>query len=227
MQIRSPEPQQTRTGRSLHAIETDADIAEGLAALAASDPRLLPVIERAGPVPLRRSEPGFRGLANIIVAQQISKAAAASIWARFETGLGTVSQDSVLAATEADLRDCGLSRPKIRTLRAIAAACREGFDLDRLATLPAEDAIRTMTTLHGVGPWTAEVYLLFCLGHADIFPAGDLALIVAVGDALGHAERPDEKAVREIASAWSPWRGVAARLFWSYYAATRREAAPL
>jgi DNA-3-methyladenine glycosylase II len=133
----------------------------------------------------------------------------------------------VLAATEDDLRDCGLSRPKIRTLRAIAGACRDGFDLDHLATLPAEDAIRTMTTLHGVGPWTAEVYLLFCLGHADIFPAGDLALIVAVGDAFGHAERPSEKAVREIAAAWSPWRGVAARLFWSYYAATRREAAPV
>ena len=87
-------------------------------------------------------------------------------------------------------------------------------------------AIRTLTALHGIGPWTAEVYLLFCLGHADIFPAGDLALMAAVGDAFGHDDRPDEKTVRAIAEKWSPWRGVAARLFWRYYAVTRRDATP-
>lgn len=212
---------------SLRTIETDADIADGLAALGKSDPRLAPVIERAGPVPLRRSAPGFEGLAKIIVAQQISKAAAESIWTRFDDHLDSVSPQAVIGATEDGLRACGLSRPKVRTLRAIAGACRDGFDLDQLASLPADDAIKAMTALHGVGPWTAEVYLLFCLGHADIFPAGDLALMVAVGDALGHEERPDEKSVRATAEVWSPWRGVAARLFWSYYAATRREATPV
>jgi DNA-3-methyladenine glycosylase II len=211
---------------SLRTIDTDADIVEGLEALAKGDPRLVPVIEASGPVPLRRSEAGFPGLAKIIVAQQISKAAAESIWTRFADRLESVCAPAVMAASEDDLRTCGLSRPKVRTLRAIAGACDGGFDLDALALLPAGDAIKAMTQLHGIGPWTAEVYLLFCLGHADIFPAGDLALMVAVGDALSHDERPDEKTVRAIAQDWSPWRGVAARLFWSYYAATRRDATP-
>jgi len=213
-------------GLSRRTIDTETDIAEGLEALAKKDPRLVPVIKRAGPVPLRRSEAGFEGLAKIIVAQQISKAAAESIWNRFDAHLETVSPQALIKASDDDLRVCGLSRPKVRTLRAIAGACDDGFDLDALAHLPARDAIKAMTALHGIGPWTAEVYLLFCLGHADIFPAGDLALMVAVGDALDHAERPDEKTVRAIAQDWSPWRGVAARLFWSYYAATRRDATP-
>ena len=211
---------------TLRTINSDADIDEGLAALAACDPRLAPIIEQSRPVPLRRTEGGFHGLAQIIVSQQISKTAAASIWARTTDQLKAISPETALAATDDDFRGCGLSRPKVRTLRAVAAACDAGFDLDGLAALPAEDAIEAMKCLHGIGPWTAEVYLLFCLGHADIFPAGDLALMAAVGDAFGHAERPDEKTVRAIAGNWSPWRGVAARLFWRYYAVTRRDATP-
>ena len=210
----------------MRTIETEADISEGLAALAKLDTRLKPVIDLAGNVPLRRSQGGFKGLARIIVSQQISRSAAEAIWGRFEERLDTVSTDGVLAAADDDLRACGLSRPKIRTLKAIADACASAFDLDRLAELPADDAIKALIGLYGVGPWTAEVYLLFCLGHADIFPAGDLALMVAVGDAFGHEERLDENAVREIAEQWSPWRGVAARLFWRYYAVTRRDATP-
>lgn len=216
---------QTSAG-TLHTIDTDADIAEGLAALAACDPRLAPVIELAGPLPLRRTEGGFFGLAQIIVSQQISKAAAASIWMRTIDHLKTISPETMLAASDDDFRACGLSRPKVRTLRAIADACDTHFDLGCLAAMPAEQAVAKMTELHGVGRWTAEVYLLFCLGHADIFPAGDLALVVAVGDAFGHDTRPDEKTVRTIAEHWSPWRGVAARLFWRYYAVTRRDATP-
>lgn len=211
---------------TLRTIDSNADITEGLEALAASDPRLIPVIEQSRPVPLRRTEGGFPGLAQIIVSQQISKAAAASIWERTVNHLKTISPDVVLAASDDDFRTCGLSRPKMRTLRAIAEACDADFDLDCLAAMPADQAVGKMTELHGVGRWTAEVYLLFCLGHADIFPAGDLALVVAVGDAFGHNTRPDEKTVRAIAEQWSPWRGVAARLFWRYYAVTRRDATP-
>lgn len=210
----------------MRTIDTDADIAEGLAALADIDPRLVPVIDQSRPVPLRRTQGGFHGLAHIIVSQQISRSAAEAIWARFAAHIGEICPQGVRGVSDNDLRACGLSRPKIRTLRAIAGACEGGFDLDHLAGLPADEAIGKMTELHGIGPWTAEVYLLFCLGHADIFPAGDLALMAAVGDAFGHETRPDEKSVRTIAAQWSPWRGVAARLFWRYYALTRRDATP-
>ena len=220
------QPSSVSPGLALRTIETDADIADGVAALAVLDPRLKPIIDVAGHVPLRRSEGGFRGLARIIVAQQISRSAAEAIWSRFDAHLGDFRPQDVRLASEDDLRACGLSRPKIRTLKAIASACDSHFKIERLAGLPVDEAIGSLTGLYGVGPWTAEVYLLFCLGHADIFPAGDLALMVAVGDAFGFKERPDEKTLRAIAEHWAPWRGVAARLFWRYYAVTRRDATP-
>ncbi len=210
----------------MRRIENPADISAGLRALARADPRLAPVIAVAGEVPLRRRQGGYRGIADIIVAQQLSKAAADTIWSRFAETVDPVCPQSVLAAGDDTLRGCGLSRGKIRTLRKLAEACHDGFDFAALADLPADKAIAAMTALHGIGPWTAEVYLLFCVGHADIFPAGDIALQNAVGDAFDMAERPAEKALRDIATAWSPWRGVAARLFWRYYAVTRRDATP-
>jgi len=210
----------------MRRIDDHDDIRAGLRALQKADPRLAGVVAVAGEVPLRRREGGFCGIADIIVAQQLSKAAADSIWSRFAAAVDPVCPDGVLAAGEDSLRACGLSRGKIRTLRKLAEACRNGFDFDALPALPAEEAIAAMTALHGVGPWTAEVYLLFCCGHADIFPAGDIALQNAVRDAFDLAERPAEKALRDIAVLWSPWRGVAARLFWRYYAVTRRDATP-
>lgn len=207
-------------------IDDHDDIRAGLQSLQKADPRLAAVIEIAGEVPLRRGEGGYRGIADIIVAQQLSKAAADSIWSRFAQAVDPVCPDGVIGASEEVLRGCGLSRGKIRTLQKLAEACHGGFDFDALPHLPAGEAIAAMTSLHGVGPWTAEVYLLFCCGHADIFPAGDVALQNAVRDAFDLAERPGEKALRGIAVAWSPWRGVAARLFWRYYAVTRRDATP-
>ena len=91
-----------------------------------------------------------------------------------------------------------------------------------LCRLPAEESIAAMTAIKGIGPWTAEVYLLFCAGHGDIFPAGDVALQSAAGHALGHDERPNQKALRRLVEAWQPWRGVAARLLWAYYATAMR-----
>jgi len=204
------------------------DVAAGLAHLREADPRLAAVIERAGEVPLRRRTGGYEGLAEIVVAQQLSKAAADTIWRRLMERLDPVGPQAVLAVAEEDLRVCGLSRPKIRTLRALAEAAVADFRFDELAELPADEAIASMTALHGVGRWTAEVYLLFCCGHADIFPAGDIALQNAVGHAFEMEERPPEKALRAIAEEWSPWRGVAARLFWRYYAVTtKRDALPV
>lgn len=213
----------------MRRIECQDDIDAGLAALRDLDPRLDAVMEIAGPVPLRLRPPGFEGLARIIVAQQISVGAAEAIWNRFAATLGAVTPEAYLDATPEALRAAGLSQPKVRTLGAIAEACAGGaIDLAAVAEMPAEVAHVEMTRLKGVGPWTADIYLLFCAGHPDIWPAGDLALQNAVQDAFTLEARPAEKPCRAIAEAWAPWRGVAARLFWAYYRVRRglREAAP-
>lgn len=201
----------------------DDDVTAGLSALVELDPRLVPIVGIAGPVPLRRRPPGFDGLARIVVAQQVSASAATSIWARFETLLGGPATPAAIDRfDDAQLAGAGLSRPKIRTLRAIAAACDGGLDLEAVAEAPVATAIEQLVTIKGIGVWTAEVWLLFAAGHPDVWPGGDLALRAAVEDGFALAERPDEKACRVIAEAWAPWRGVAARLFWAYYAARRQ-----
>jgi DNA-3-methyladenine glycosylase II len=131
----------------------------------------------------------------------------------------------VLKARVPRFRKAGMSAAKIKTLRAIAAAVRDGLDLDTLARMPADQAHARLTEIHGVGPWTADIYLLFCLGHADIFPAGDLALRVAVADAFGMDAPVVPAPLAEMAKAWSPWRSVAATLFWAFYAARRKKKA--
>ncbi len=207
----------------MRTIDSLDDVRDGLAALAQADARLVPVIERAGPVPLRRRPPGFRGLAEIVVAQMVSKASANALWARLEAEAGGCEPRAVVALSDAQCRRIGLSRAKERTLKGAAQAVLNGtIDPLGLCDLPAEEAIAAMTDLKGIGPWTAEVYLLFCAGHADIFPAGDVALQGAAGHALGLEARPDPKSLRQIAAAWQPWRGVAARLLWAYYANAMR-----
>jgi DNA-3-methyladenine glycosylase II len=208
----------------MRPIETEDDIAKALADLLIADPKLIPVAEIAGAVPLRRRSGGFEGLANVIIGQQISIAAAAAIWERFKTAVDPFTPDQLLLTPEETLRTAGLSRAKIRTLTGIAEACRGGLVLEALHDLPAEEAVTAMIALKGIGRWTAESYLLFCVGHPDVFPAGDLALQSAVHHGLKLRKRPDEKRLRKGAEKWSPWRGVAARLFWAYYRA-RREAA--
>jgi DNA-3-methyladenine glycosylase II len=207
----------------MQQIETAADIEAGLADLLAADPRLQAVAEIAGPIPLRRRRGGFEGLAAIVTSQQISSSASASIWGRLSAAIDPFTAENFLTAPEEALRAAGLSRPKIRTLSGVAAACADGLDLDGLHGLAADEAIARLVALKGIGPWTAEIYLLFCIGHADIFPAGDLALQGAVQHGLSLEARPNEKAVRALAERWSPWRGVAARLFWAYYRARRNE----
>lgn len=214
----------------MRRIEAQADIAEGLAHLSAADPRLAPVIEIAGEVPLRRRAAGFGSLCEIVVSQQVSRASATAINGRLTEAIAPLAADPLLSASDDVLKGCGLSSPKIRTLRALAGAVADGaLDIDRLADLAPEDAMESLTAIHGIGPWTAEVFLMFCVGHADIFPAGDLALQAAVAEAFGLEERPKPKALYGIAQAWTPWRAVAARLFWAYYRECRkgRDAVPL
>jgi DNA-3-methyladenine glycosylase II len=200
-------------------INTASDIAEGLAALVRIEPRFAALAAEAGEVPLRRAEPGFAGLCRAIVSQQVSVASARAIWSRVSGGYPSLSHNDILHATEADLRGCGLSGPKIRTLQAIAAAVTDGrLDFAALETATAPEVHAMMTSVSGVGPWTADIYLMFHLGHADVFAAGDLALQEALKVGFGLEARPDAKALAAIAEGWSPWRAVAARLLWAYYA---------
>lgn len=206
----------------MRCIETLDDIAEGLACLRDNDIRLCTIMDDAGPVPLRRREPGFPGLSSIIVAQQVSRQSADAIEGRLRQMIDPLTAENYLASGEDVWRAVGLSRPKQRTLSAVSEAIISGnLDLEHITALPPQDAIESLVAIKGIGPWTAEVYCLFCAGHRDIFPAGDLALQIAVHEALDLPARPDEKRLREIAESWAPWRGVAARLLWAWYG-TRR-----
>jgi DNA-3-methyladenine glycosylase II len=203
-------------------IESDSDITEGLHHLEKAEPRFAAIIALAGPVPLRRADPGFEGLTRIIVSQQVSVASARAIWERVQRRYPELGPGDIMAATDMDLRECGLSGPKIRTMRTLAEAATSGrLDLPALAAAHP-DAVRTaMTSLPGIGPWTADIYLMFHLGHVDVFAPGDLALQEAVRIGFAQASRPSAKEMATMSLAWSPWRAVAARLLWAYYAAVK------
>ncbi len=210
-------------------IHTDADLDAGMTALVASDPRLVAVLAKAGMPKLRRRPAGFPGLCAIVCGQQLSTASAAAIWGRLAAAFDPMHHDSVRQARADKLARLGLSKPKIKTLKAIGSAISRGqIDLEAVGNMPADDAHAALIALHGIGPWTADIYLLFCLGHADAWPAGDLALQEAARIAFGLRKRPDAKAMVRLAEQWRPRRGVAAHLLWSYYhAVKRREGAPV
>jgi len=204
-------------------INTEADLDKGIAALVAADPRWAAVVERAGRPPLRRRDGGYAGLAQIIVSQQVSVASAAAIYGRLSTIADPFDHAAVLRARRDRLVRVGLSGAKIKTLREIARAVEaRHIDLAALADIAADDAHDLLTQLHGIGPWTADIYLLACLGHADAWPAGDLALQEAARIAFNLRTRPTPKEMGPLAEGWRPWRAVAARLLWSYYRAIKQ-----
>jgi DNA-3-methyladenine glycosylase II len=207
-------------------IDGEESLAEAAAALLALDRETIGhLVEIGGPPPLRLREPGFAGLAAIIVSQQVSVASANAIFGRLEAQLAPLSAATVLAAEEAALLGCGLSRAKMRAIRATAQAVGEqGLDLAALTLLPAVDAHRALIGVKGIGPWTADIFLLFCLGHPDAFPAGDVALQEAARLALHLKTRPDVRGLERIAERWRPYRGVAARMLWAYYRAAKARA---
>jgi DNA-3-methyladenine glycosylase II len=194
-------------------IETADCVAEGAAWLAARDARLAAALAATGPLPLRRRPDGFAALWDAIVSQQVSVASATAIWARLEAA-GLTEAAPVAAASDEDLRACGLSRQKMRYGRALALA---DLDYAALRHAPNDHVIATLVAVPGIGRWTAEIYAMFSLGRADVFAPGDLALQEAARLIYGLDTRPTERALRDMATDWSPWRGVAARLFWSYY----------
>ncbi len=200
-----------------------SDLEQCLHNLKQSDPRLCRVVEIAGTPQLRKGRASFAGLANIINSQQISTAAADAIWKRLNASVKPLNAAGLNGATDAQLRAAGVSRPKIRTLRAIATAIEtRQLRIGALRHMPVEEAHSALTQIKGIGPWTADIYLMFCIGHQDIFPSRDIALQNAVKHAFALKARPQVKELDAIAACWSPWRSVAASVFWNYYRAMGR-----
>jgi DNA-3-methyladenine glycosylase II len=194
-------------------IHSDDCVAEGAAWLCAADPGLARAYALTGPLPLRLRPDGFAQLLSAIVSQQVSVASADAIWGRLE-GAGMTDPAALRRTSDEDLRALGLSRQKARYAKALAEA---GIDYDALRQLPTPQVIQTLTAVTGIGVWTAEIYAMFSLGRADVFAPGDLALQEAARILYDLPERPREKALRQMADKWSPWRSVAARMLWAYY----------
>lgn len=195
-----------------------AEARAALDRLAARDPALARIEAAAGPLPWRRRSPGFSGLLQAIVGQQISNRAAAAIWRRLAAVPGALEPAGLLALSDEALRSAGLSRPKVAHARSLAAAFADGrLDEAALAAMEDEAAIAAIAAVRGLGRWTAEVYLLFALERPDVFPAGDLALAAAAAALHGLPSRPGPAALREIAEPWRPYRALAARLLWHHW----------
>lgn len=207
----------------MNRIETDADIARAVRALSRRCAVMRFMTKQTGPIPLRRRAGGFEGLVAIIVAQQVSVAAANAIWKKFTAIIDPLTPENFLAADEAILMQSGLSRPKQRTIRAISEAVHSGaLPLDDLHARSPEEIHALLTAVKGIGPWTADIYAMFCLGHGDAFAPGDLALQEAARIAYDLDERPSPLELEAIAEAWRPHRAVAARILWAYYAVAKQ-----
>ncbi|MEL6585280.1 MAG: DNA-3-methyladenine glycosylase 2 family protein [Pseudomonadota bacterium] len=197
----------------MRIIHSDACVAEGAAWLAASDPRFAAALTKTGPLPLRLRKDGFAALLDAIISQQVSVASANAIAGRIKAA-NLNGPRKILRASDDDLRACGLSRQKIRYARALAEA---RLDYGALRQAPTEEVIETLIEIPGIGRWTAEIYAMFSLGHADVFAPNDLALQEAARLLFVLPERPKERDLRAMADDWTPWRAVAARLLWAYY----------
>lgn len=194
------------------------DARRALDQLVRADPDLARIEPAAGPLPWRTRPTGYTGLLQAIMGQQISNQAAAAIWARLRAVPGALDPAGLLALTDDDLRAAGLSRPKIAHSRSLATAFLDGtLEATAIAALPDDAAIARIASVRGLGPWTAEIYLLFALGRPDVFPAGDLALAAAAADLKQLPARPKPKEFRTLAEQWRPARALAARLLWHHW----------
>jgi DNA-3-methyladenine glycosylase II len=210
------------TSMTVH-LSSQSDLEDAIRALVRQDKRLKPILDLTGMPALRQREPGFAGLAAIVCGQQLSTASAAAIWGRLAAAFDPFDHHAVGKARADRLGRIGLSAAKIKTLKHIARElAAERLNLEVLAEEDADAAHHTLTALPGIGPWTADIYLLFCLGHGDAWPAGDLAIQEAVKIGLGLKERPTAKQMMPLAEPWRPLRGAAAHLWWSYYRALKK-----
>jgi len=199
-------------------VRTKESIRSAVEALASREPAFARVVEQHGVPEPRNSKRGAETLLRTIVGQQVSVAAARSMWAKLEAAFGSPPDlNLLLAASDDDLRAAGMSRQKAGYIRSLAELVLSGeLDLDDLPE-DDEDAIALLTKIKGIGRWSAEIYLLFAEGRADVFPAGDLAVMIELGRLMGLDARPSEKQLREMAEAWRPHRGAAAVLAWHSY----------
>jgi DNA-3-methyladenine glycosylase II len=225
---------QRRESRSVSGAEEEADppiyapesLAEGIRTLTV-EPLFAEILERAGPPRFRRRRNGFGTLLHIILEQQVSIDAAAAMHKRLLGLCRPLAPEAFLALDDGTLRSCGFSRQKMGYARDLAARVDSGkLDFARLDAAEDEAALAELLSLRGIGRWSAEVYLLFALGRADIWPAADLGLQVALGDHLRSGARLDEPETRRLGEAWRPWRSVAACLFWQSYLHARGRTAP-
>src|SRR5471030_1840528 len=206
-----------------HFLHTQAELEAGLVQLILADARLKPVAEKAGAFSLRRREAGYAGLCAIVCGQQLSVVSAAAIRDRLFAAFMPFGHEAVRSARADKLKRLGLSAAKIKSIKEIGkAVAKQHIDLTAVGNMEADAAHAALTALHGIGPWTADIYLLFCLGHADAFPSGDLAVQESARIAFNLRKRPDVKALTKLAQAWRPWRGVAAHLLWAYYHAVKK-----
>ena len=209
------------------AAAADAELRQTLDALGRADPDLARARAVAGPLPDRSRPADFESLVRIMVQQQLSIASADAIWRRLEAAVEPFTAANLLAAEDGALGRAGLSRPKQAYCRNLAEAVVGGsLELDGLAGLDDAAAMQALTAIKGIGRWTAEIYLMFCLGRVDIWPAHDVALQVAVQRLKGLDQRPSWRQMDAIAEPWRPWRGVAARLMWRYYRVVKARADP-
>lgn len=215
----------------MHGYEPDVlyapqGLVEGTAVLA-THPLFARILEIAGPPRFRRRRNGFATLLHIILEQQVSIDAAAAMHHRLVGLCRPLAPATFLALDDATLRSCGFSRQKMGYARDLAATVASGkFDFARLASSDDQSALGELLAVRGIGRWSAEIYLLFALGRPDIWPAADLGLQVGVGEQLGLGSRPTELELRQLGTAWRPWRSVAACLFWQSYLHARGRAAP-
>jgi DNA-3-methyladenine glycosylase II len=210
-------------------LDSQADLEAAITQLVERDPRLRPILERTRMPTLRRRPSGFAGLAGIVVGQQLSTASASAIWNRLTSAFDPLDANAIRKARADRLGRIGLSAAKIKTLKTLAREIKaERLDLDALAEQDANEAHNQLTALHGIGPWTADIYLLFCLGHGDAWPVGDLALQEGIRVGLELKSRPSVKEMGPLAESWRPFRGAAAHLWWAFYkVAKRRDAIPV
>ena len=198
-------------------ITSDACLAEGAFELCRIEPRFERALAASGPLRFTPRPDGFAALLRAVVGQQLSSAAAASIWGRLELA-GITTPEALRASDDASLRQLGLSRQKVAYARNLAEA---GIDFESLREQPSERVIEALQRVKGIGRWTAEIYAMFALARADVFAPGDLALQEGARLLFDLPARPREGALRRLASGWSPWRSVAAQVLWSYYRVRR------
>jgi DNA-3-methyladenine glycosylase II len=208
---------------------TQAGLARGVRALARRDPDLARIVRDHGPPPLWARTPGFPTLVHIILEQQVSLASAQAAFDRLKAACrGRITPRRTLAFTNAQMKRIGFSRQKMGYARELSRAIlARQFDPAALRTMPDEAVRQALVAQKGIGPWTADIYLLMALLRPDVWPHGDLALAVAVQKVKGLPARPTYPELSALAAQWKPWRAVAARLFWHYYLSRDKQPTPL